>query len=313
MSHSGDYIAFTYGGVHSKDLNLFRVIPGSRYDLQLHPTSTERTINVPGVDGQYYFGTDYSTRPFSLSLAYDNLTEEKVQAIRLLFNPKEIRDLIFDELPYKVYSVKPTGNSNLSFVPFTEGFTGRLYKGEGTVQFVAYTPYARSRYKWREDYIGSNITEWETGTGNLNEWIGASGIRPKGDYDVFISGEQGQGKFNVYNAGDVPTDFTLTIPFVNSQIPYMLIAVGDNRTLHLENIEKKGDDESIRIDTYLGVVEGLSSGFEEGFYSDKTRTGNLYNEFIKSGDFFKLPVGESELITVGVGEETKINYNYLYY
>lgn len=304
MGHANDYIGFTYGGVHSKDLNLYRVISGSRHDLQLHPVYNDKTTGVTGGDGMYYFGTDFQSRTFSLNLAYDNLTEEMIQKIRMLFDPKEVKELIFDENPYKIYSVKPVGNLTLNFIPFSEGFTGRLYKGEGSVQLVAYTPYARSRYKWREDYIGNNIAEWETGTGNLNEWIVASGIRPKGVYDVFASNE-----ILTYNAGNVPTDFIVTVPFTGQSLPFITLKIEggtDLQLLHLENLSKKGADTHLRIDTYLGVIEGLENG---------VRSGNLYNEFITTGNFFKLPIGESTLEILSNGNITtaEIEYNYLYY
>jgi hypothetical protein len=41
--------------------------------------------------------------------------------------------LIFDETPYKAYQAKITGSATMKYIPFEEGATNRLYKGEGSV------------------------------------------------------------------------------------------------------------------------------------------------------------------------------------
>jgi hypothetical protein len=56
-----------------------------------------------------------------------------VAKIKAHFGDKEIHDLIFDETPYKVYSAKVTGTATIKHIPFAEGNTNRLYKGEGTI------------------------------------------------------------------------------------------------------------------------------------------------------------------------------------
>jgi phage-related protein len=44
-----------------------------------------------------------------VSIAFEELTEEKYRAMRQWLDGKGIHDLIFDEAPYKVYSAKVTG------------------------------------------------------------------------------------------------------------------------------------------------------------------------------------------------------------
>ena len=48
------------------------------------------------------------------------------------------------------------------------------------------------------------------------------------------------------------------------------------------------------------------------FRAVRALTGNLYNEYIKAGDFFKIDLGESTLEIDGAGC-SKIEYDYLYY
>jgi phage-related protein len=58
----GDYIGFTFNGVHSSDLGIVRVSNGSRFDENLLPTIKDKTVEVSGRDGAYYFGSQYTQR-----------------------------------------------------------------------------------------------------------------------------------------------------------------------------------------------------------------------------------------------------------
>jgi hypothetical protein len=54
-----------------------------------------------------------------------------------------------------------TGSASIKHIPFEEGETNRLYKGEGSIQFTAYNPYARSTFKYLNQYDSKNIQEWK--------------------------------------------------------------------------------------------------------------------------------------------------------
>lgn len=307
MAHGLDFIGFTYNGQHSSSLKLLRVFSGNREQLSLSPTLEEVTSNVPGGDGQYYFGTYYRGQVFNLNLAYDSLEEADVEKIRALFNAKKISSLIFDEVPYKVYSVKPTGNANLSFIPFASGSSNRLYKGEGSIQLTAFSPYARSRFKWLEDYKQANIPEWADDTGNKGEWATASGIISKThavnkEYDVY---DVNNSSFMIYNAGIAPTDFILNIPFDNNTIGALDVYIDQSSfSLKTNQITKIESDTKISINTKLNLIEGLDS--------NDRRTGNLYNDFIREGDFFKIPLKENRLVVSGATGIPILKYDFLY-
>ena len=144
----GDYMGFTYNGIHSSDLGIVRTSDGSRFNENLLPTMQDKTVQVPGGDGTYFFGSYYTQRQFNVSFAYDSLTEEQIARIKQVFGDKKVHDLVFDETPYKVYSAKVTGTATLKYIPFSEGETNRRYKGEGTIQFTCYFPFARTQLKW---------------------------------------------------------------------------------------------------------------------------------------------------------------------
>ena len=143
MANDMDFIGFQYNGTHSSYYEIFRTSDGSRYNDNLIPQLMDKTADVPGGDGQYYFGSSYKTRQFSISIAFENLSEEKYREMRTWLGGKGIYDLIFDETPYKVYSAKVTGTPQLKTVCFDQEGK-RVYKGEGTIQFTCYYPFAHT-------------------------------------------------------------------------------------------------------------------------------------------------------------------------
>lgn len=116
----GDFTGFSFGGVHSSDLGITRVSGGDRYEEKLHPEVSDRTAEVPGLDGVYYFGSEHRERVFDITLGFDSLTEEQFRRLRTIFNTKEVKELIFDERPYKKYMAKIESPVELSFVCFDE-------------------------------------------------------------------------------------------------------------------------------------------------------------------------------------------------
>lgn len=200
---TGDFIGFSYNGVHSSELGIMRTSEGSRFNENLLPTSREVVVQVPGGDGTYYFGSYYTQRQFSISFAFDDLTEAEIATLKAHFGDKGIHDLIFDETPYKIYSAKVTGTATIKYLAFDEGVNKkRVYKGEGTIQFTCYNPFARCAFSSKE--INDNINEYKSldkwkdelrnTYPNLDEWWDAARIEPN------------------KNFGDVPVSFTLEFP-----------------------------------------------------------------------------------------------------
>ena len=71
----GEYIGFTYNGVHSSDLGICRVSDGSRFTESLLPNSQDKTVQVPGGDGMYFFGSHFTNKVININFAFDNLNE----------------------------------------------------------------------------------------------------------------------------------------------------------------------------------------------------------------------------------------------
>ena len=95
--------------------------------------------------GQYYLGTEADVKTIPISFAFDGLTENQLRVLKETFNGFGIHELIFDEDPYKVYSAKVTESASIKTVCF-EVNGQREYRGEGSLQFTCYYPYAHSRH-----------------------------------------------------------------------------------------------------------------------------------------------------------------------
>lgn len=144
--HDYDFIGFTYNGLHSlKDLKIYRTSSSGRYDETLTPTLKEKTQSIEGMDGLLYFGTKMEQKVFNIPFAFDGLTESEFKRLKEIFNGKNIYPLVFDETPYKVYMAKVTGNASIKYMCFEVGGQ-REYRGEGSLQFTCYYPYARTRH-----------------------------------------------------------------------------------------------------------------------------------------------------------------------
>ena len=138
-----DFVGFRFGNIHTKDLNLLVVSSSDRYNKNLLPDPTDYTTDVVGSDGTYYFGLTYDKREFSCNIAFDNISEENWRKISQVFSTDKLKDLVFDELPYKTYRAKLSSKPDFNFICFTDRHTGeRVYKGEGTLNFICYFPYA---------------------------------------------------------------------------------------------------------------------------------------------------------------------------
>ena len=294
----GDFIGFSFNEHRSESLGIVRVSDGSRYNEDLVPTTQDKTVQVPGGDGFYYFGSDYTQRQFSINIAFDELTEKQFRELQQVFGTKELGKLIFDERPYKYYMVK-SSKPQLKYICF--GKDGeRIYKGEGTLTFTAYYPFAKSIFKFLNEYDNKNKDEWK----------GASGMKAeKGTYDIVSN----NGSISVYNAGDLETDFILkfSLPVDNTPIGDIKITLSKENAgkveafLDLNGFSKKGADTGFQINTKTNLIEGFNV---EGL------TGTLYNENITQGDFFKIPPREEGYqISVTGATPIEIVYDYIYY
>lgn len=352
----GDFTGFEFGGKHSSELGIIRVSGGDRYEENLHPEIEDITTEVPGLDGSYYFGTNYKPKTIEVKIAFDSLNEKSFRDLKRVFEPKRIKDLIFDEWPYKKYMAKVESPIELSFVCFdepkkivdtardgvrrdrTENESSweqvtpykfletkeRIYKGEGTISFICYFPFAKSVYK------SIPIEEEES------DWAISSGILTADEYQEIDKYDSETGEINIYNGGDLETGFRLYVPGAPSEqlsLSYKRNELEENSdsSLVIEPFTLEEGDIGFLIDTNNSLIVGVKPQTivvddqemqvgitynQEGNAIYKT-SGNLYNKYINSGYFFHLEPNEKNdnatLQIEGGMEGIEIFYDYLYF
>ena len=300
---SGDFIGFSLDGKHSSSLGIVRVSDGSRYNENLLPTMADKTTQVGGADETYYFGTDYTQKLFTISIAFDDMTEEQYRELKRLCASKKLMRLVFDEAPYKYYMVKMTGNPTLKYVGFDgyneDGEIERVYKGEGSLTLTAYYPYARCDHKFLEDKYYENIK-------NIHQWAAASGLKEsKGTLDSWYNSNNVEWKILTYNPGDLEADYKLYFPYNDESESFDLEWVSVKESILRFNPPAllNSEDAHICVDSHANLVYGVDQYFKQ--------TGTLYNKYITSGEFTKIPLGDSTIKSNVSPSE--LEYEYIYY
>lgn len=355
---AGSYLGFTFDEVHSSELGLVRTSDGSRYNNNLLPEIQDKTTQAIGADGAYYFGSYYTKRNFSLSIAFDGLTDTQIRRIKQLFGDKNLHKLILDEEPYKYYWVKSSSSPVLKALAFDvydeqinaitrkedlygtvgddyyEGaarstVVGRLFKGEGTLNFVAYYPFGYSVFKFINQYAVSNTPAWgnfmyyPTAQDNTLEWVESTNLLLSTHTETidsveYVIDEPNSTNNNVlfYNPGDFSTPFKYRLIYGGQSstitIPALTISYGTEKTLTTSSFQLDTGDYGVQWNTKLHLLEGLDENGE--------LTGKVYNKYITSGDFFKLPTTQTcQLLEIEVSNGSlsdftaSLIYDYLYY
>lgn len=310
----GDYLGFSYGKnaegnpMHSSELGIVRTSNGSRFNESLLPTIQDKTVQVPGGDGTYFFASYYTQRQFSVSFAFDHLTEDQLRRLRAHFGDKQIHDLTFDEAPYKTYRAKVTGTAQIKHLVFdeeVENETQRIYKGEGTIQFTCYSPYAICTRKGLEDY-----EDWEL----TGQWEVASGLPEK--WEEFTSERLRTGRWDFINAGDIEAPFQFSLGFLSNRIGEGTLYLDGGSHIDWNQMTAQTDtngraDDGVIFDTSTNLIEGyIVTNQETG---EIQKTGHVYNQYISGGDFFRLPIGESYLTLSDSAKSQAVFFRYDYY
>lgn len=291
------YLGFTYNGCHSSEFGLYRVSSDDRYVTDLTATNETKTVHVPGQEGSYYFGTEYKQKSFPINVAFDEITEKTLMTLQIWLSSGVIADLILDEKPYKAYYVKTEGMQNLSVVPFDSNTNETVYKGEGTIVFTCYQPFAHNTFKYLNQFkagvgsdyfklqlpkkVGSNfeVDEWK----NSVHLLESKEVELKGStiqYDTSFITEKIEGPnakpMRLYNRYFNPGDLE-TYPYILAKIvlPQGTIFNGIrlNKYSYDPIIKKEVQDSHLIIYNENGF-KALSSTQRHNFLID-TRTKNI--------------------------------------
>jgi hypothetical protein len=110
-------------------------------------------------------------------------------------NPPNLKYVPFEEEECYCYHEEEYITNKELYSSSPDYSSKRVYKGEGTLNFIAYSPFARSRFKYKDYYNPENCPELELMDSpnysyyNLEAWIGASGLKNSTDYFTLDSDE----------------------------------------------------------------------------------------------------------------------------
>lgn len=300
-----DYVGFTFDGIHSSQLKILSVSDGSRYSKDLLPTIEDYSIDIVGGYGSNYFGGTFKKRDIVLNIAFDQVREEELMAIREWLGDREVHELFFDENPYKVYHAVVSRTPTIKYIAFGDVGT-RIYKGEGSIVFTCYDPIAKSlNGNYLEDYDWENIEEWSYASGMLDSKDKyENGKLVKNYYDTPIT-EGNKQIIHAYNAGILPTPFKMYITWTGKEleIKNTFVKNGKNIEKILKLNRTSTNEEYILVDTERSVALEMKNGEE---------TKTVLNQLVETGRFFTLKQGLNELkITGGIVTKFEFHHRYL--
>lgn len=269
-----EFIGFTFNNIYfpaafapvgAEGLDIYRTSDGNRFNETLGPNNNDIATHLNGSDWTLYWDSDYTQRNFTVNFAFDSLEASDIRRLRQIFNPKATGDLSFSERPDVYYHVKVGDPVQIKYIPFEED-SKTVYKGEGTIQFIAYYPFGM------------------------------------GDTEV-ISYNNG---FSFENDGDLECDWKMFLRFGDSVSlsSDFTISVNDDNADHIIQIGSSFTpvtdtsgivvDSGIMIDSRANLIQGYK-GTPESY----RLTGNLYNKYMTNGQFFKLPIMNGSISATG--------------
>ena len=300
-----DFKDFSFKGQKASSFGIIRVSSGNRYNENLNPTLKDTTASITGRDGTVWFDSTHTQRQFKVDFAFDSLTEAQLRNLKKWLNGKDSGELIFDEEPYKAYDVKVTGQSTIKYVYFTKPDyvvvgnppvtvieNERVYKGEGSITFTAYMPYAhilRTTNTGGERTKDSHVESYWNNYSNIDEWLEELGLSDS--------------ELKCANLGDIPTPFVLTY---NGTADDMTFYIKDYNNNIVNTLKVVSPTQGIKWDSQTGLVYNLNDGKLARY------AGN---------SLFKLPVTDKDHpYSVYLGDtditnsdDLKVIYDLLYY
>lgn len=331
-----DFTGFYFNNIHSSTYGILRVSGGDMYEENILPEFDDNTINSVGGEGELYESRSIKTRTFDIDIAFDSVTEEQWHAMKLWLFTEEPKSLRFDERPYKSYWAKLKSSPSIDYICFLEEGK-RIYKGEGTLEFIAYNPFGyctnesydlteegaqtisdKENWQVTDTYVPFGIKD-----DNIQEWNWDAGLKSEDDYinyntfEILKEDQYTYNKAYFYNPGDRATDFELYITpnqNVTEDLKFTIeIGHGDSIIDYLFVFSVKGlkEKDSIILNTKNHTLKVFTYIGAEG----KKYESNLRYDLVKSTNFPKIPRGEGYIKIKSSFENPKvaIKYSYIFY
>lgn len=133
---------FRYNGVHIEDMHC-QYVPDADVRGDVMGAYTVHDEDMDGRNGGVWFATTVKPRVFNLACVYEEITLAQREEILNWLDRRTSGELIFDDRPYAVYTVRPT--ERVRFEDYSGTYIDGVEKHSGvfTIQFTAYCPFAK--------------------------------------------------------------------------------------------------------------------------------------------------------------------------
>ena len=190
--HDRGFISFSYGGQHIEDFGLIASFSDGRWSANASAQFEDLTSSYEVIDGQFYWGTHFTTNQIDFILVTDGMTQYQLDGFKRWFAGGQIKELILAEHPNRAIMARVATPPALSLLPFQEDDVtlrlrnaeyssttyktySALYKGTIALSFVTDEPFWYSKVSLLgkkqmmdendpDAYIWTDI--WEDANGN---------------------------------------------------------------------------------------------------------------------------------------------------
>ena len=163
------YISFSYGGKYIEDFNLLATM-GDRLSKNVYADFEDATSNYDTLDGQYYWGTHFTTNQLEFTLSTDGMSQTDLEKFKMWFKPGVERELILAEHPNRVILARVATTPTISMIPFEQietilingnkkNISTALYRGDITLSFIMDEPYWSGKLFYMPKYLDLNTFE----------------------------------------------------------------------------------------------------------------------------------------------------------
>lgn len=247
---------FTYRGVHIGTLGLHYAPETPDWHIWEGSYTTSESSSDTKDGSQWNFSTADS-KELNLRLYFEDITDRQLFDGIELFTRRSKGELIFDERPWLVYSVRPYKEVKIEKYKSA----GATYSGTMTVHLKAYYPFAVSLF---------NVLEDNTAYISLNDRLrDTTGILPSARMPVNATGTKtAQFIYNAYNGGNARADTIIKIAGdVGSGVDIYNMATGQYcRVIGLTAANTTSVNKWLEIKSYNGECYLTNGTAEENGY-----------------------------------------------
>lgn len=166
------FISFSFGDKWIEDFGLISVIENNRLQRAASAQFEDLTTEYEVIDGQFYWGTHFTTNEVNFILATDGMTQRQLDDFKHWFSAGRIKELVLSEHPNRAIMARIGTPPAISMLPFEEKTTVRiqkqdyvtsttLYKGSITLNFVMDEPFWYSKVNVFGEHKDNNgVSTW---------------------------------------------------------------------------------------------------------------------------------------------------------